>query len=180
MRRCSMIPAWLRSQDGFGLVEALIALTILVIGLTAVTGLTLASATQARIADWRGDQALAGQFALETMQRDGFAAATTRADTINVDGHDYVVALTVTTVSPRVKEVRADVAGVGHLGTRSYTTRLYRPRPLPDPVSPFGGGGGGGGEETPTDSTGIGDTPIDTVTVTPGPIDSIGGSLPTY
>lgn len=123
----------LRPEDGFGLVEALIALTILVIGLLAVSGLTLASATQARIADWKSEQATAGQLALEAVRRQGFAAAASGSRTITVDGHEYAVTLTVTEISTKVKEVEAEVNAVGTLQARTFTTLLYQPRPLPLP-----------------------------------------------
>jgi Tfp pilus assembly protein PilV len=123
----------MKTDDGFGIVEALIALTILVIGVLAVSGLTLASAAQARIADWQADQATAGQLALEEVQRQGFAAAASGADTVTISGHDFVVTLTVTSLTPRVKQVQAQVAGVGDLSAQTFTTRLYRVRSLPAP-----------------------------------------------
>ena len=138
MSDCTMRPpqsgcARFRGEEGFGLVETLIALTILVIGLLAVSGLTLASAAQARIADWKSEQATAGQLALETVQQEGFAAAVSGADTVTVDGHDYVVTLTVTEITTKVKEVEAEVAAVGSIPARTFRTRLYQPRPLPLP-----------------------------------------------
>ena len=90
------------SEDGFGLVETLISFTILVIGLLAVTGLTMASATQARVADRRADVATAGQLTIETIQLMGYDSAVNRTDTISVGGQDYPVTLTVTNVSARV------------------------------------------------------------------------------
>jgi Tfp pilus assembly protein PilV len=123
----------MKTDDGFGIVEALIAITILVIGVLAVSGLTLASAAQARIADWQADQATAGQLALEEVQRQGFAAAASGADTVTISGHDFVVTLTVTSLTPRVKQVQAQVAGVGDLSAQTFTTRLYRVRSLPAP-----------------------------------------------
>ncbi len=118
-------------ERGFGLVEALIAVTILVVGLLAVSGLTLASATQVRLAKWQTEQTTAGQLVLEKVEREGFAAAADQTDTVTVDGHDYVVTVTVTNVSATVKDVSAQVAGVGSLSPRVIRTRLYQPRPLP-------------------------------------------------
>ncbi|MCL7965325.1 MAG: prepilin-type N-terminal cleavage/methylation domain-containing protein [marine benthic group bacterium] len=140
-----------RCEDGFGLVETLIAFTILVIGLLAVSGLTLASATQARIADRWSDIATAGQMVIETVQLRGYDSAVNRTDTVSVGGKDYPVTLTVTTVSSRVREVQAVVDGSGPTSTRTFTARVYRPRGLPSPYDPTGLLGGGGG--TPTDST---------------------------
>lgn len=152
-----------RSQDGFGLVEALIALTILVIGLVAVSGLSVASADQARIANWRSEQATAGQMALEDVQRAGWAGAASGSDTVTVSGHEYEVTYTVTDVTPRVREVVARVAAVGEVGAREFTTRVYRPRPLPPENPPYVSLGGG---EEPTDSVGV-EPPPDSVAIEP-------------
>lgn len=152
----------LREEDGFGLVETMIAFTILVIGLLAVSGLTLASAAQARIADRRSDVATAGQIVVETLQLQGFDSAVNRVDTVSVGGNDYPVTLTVTNVSARVREVQAVVDGTGPVAPRTFTARVYRPRSLPMPYDPSGVTGGGG--ETTADST---TTPQDTLTVQP-------------
>lgn len=132
----SRVKASLRDESGFGLVETLIALTILVIGLIAVSGLSLASADQARIANWRSQQASAAQVVLEEVQSGGWDSAVSGMDTVVLSGHPYAVKIGVTRVSPRVKQVVVGVAGVGSLDSRVFTTRLYKPRPLPDPASP--------------------------------------------
>lgn len=164
MNRLRAHIARLRDERGFGLAEALIALTILVIGLVAVSGLSLASADQARIATWRAEQATAGQMALERIQTGGFVSATAGVDTVDVGGHDFIVTLTTTDVSSRIREVTAVVAAVGEVGSRTFTTRLYRPIGLPDAVPLVPGGGWGGG--TPSDTTG-GETPSDTTSTPP-------------
>jgi len=134
--------AWRRArqlsagEEGFGLVEALIAITILVVGLLAVSGLSLAAATQARVADWQADQAEAGQIAIESVQMLGFAGAASRTDTVTIDGRDYLVEVTVSDLNGRVKNVQAEVAAVGSLPARTFTTRLYLPRALPAPPGP--------------------------------------------
>lgn len=130
MRRVEVL---LRDEAGFGLVETLIALTILVIGLVAVSGLSLASADQARIANWRSQQAAAAQIVLEEVQSEGWDAAVGRTDTATVSGQDYEVSVAVSQPSSRVKEITIGVAGVGDVGARTFTTRMYKPRPLPDP-----------------------------------------------
>lgn len=126
----------LRSEDGFGLVETLIAFTILVIGLLAVTGLTMASASQARVADRWSDTATAGQLVIEAVQFRGYDSATSGTDTVSVGGTDYPVTLTVTKVSSRVREVVAVVDGTGPASVRTFTARVYRPRSLPMPYAP--------------------------------------------
>jgi prepilin-type N-terminal cleavage/methylation domain-containing protein len=132
-----MLPARVKhtlgDESGFGLVEMLIALTILVVGLVAVSGLSLASADQARIANWRSQQAAAAQIVLENIQSEGFAAAAGGMDTVSIAGHEYAVKVAVSQISSRVKQVSIAVAGVGDVGSVAYSARLYKPRPLPDP-----------------------------------------------
>jgi len=134
MKVLARIKASLDDESGFGLVETLIALTILVIGLVAVSGLSVASAGQARTANWRSQQAAAAQMMLEDVQSDGWGSATSGYDTVTVGGHDYPVKIDVSSFSTRVKQVTIAVAGVGDVGAVVYRTRLYKPRPLPDPV----------------------------------------------
>ena len=150
-----------QNEDGFGLVETLIAFTILVIGLLAVSGLTLASATQARIADRWSDIATAGQVVIEMVQLRGYDSAVSGTDTVSVSGKDYPVTLTVTNVSSRVREVQAVVDGSGPTSTRTFTARVYRPRSLPMPYDPTGSLSGAG--ESPQDTT----TPAETATTQP-------------
>ena len=152
----------LRREDGFGIVETLIAFTILVIGLLAVSGLTLASSTQARIADRWSDVATAGQLTIETVQFRGYDSAVSGTDTVSVGGRDYPVTLTVTNVSSRVREVQVVVDGMGPATVRTFTARVYRPRSLPMPYDPTGLGSGGGG--TPSDTS---TAPPDSTTTPP-------------
>jgi len=134
MTACSRLKTTLGDESGFGLVETLIALTILVIGLIAVSGLSVASADQARTANWRSQQAAAAQMVLEDVQREGWWSATSRADTVTVAGHEFPVKIGVTDVTKRVKQVTLVVSGVGDADTVIYRTRLYKSIPLPDPV----------------------------------------------
>lgn len=136
MKMPRQVTRQLRGEDGFGLVESLIALTILVIGLVAVSGLSLASADQARIANWRSQQTAAAQMVLEELQEEGWAAAASHMDTVTIYGHPFPVKVEVSRVTPRVKAVTVGVAGVGELDGRVFRTRLYKPRPLPEPISP--------------------------------------------
>lgn len=134
MTACSRLKATLGDESGFGLVETLIALTILVIGLIAVSGLSVASADQARTANWRSQQAAAAQMVLEDVQREGWWSATSHADTVTVAGQELPVKIEVTDVTKRVKQVTLVVSGVGDADTAIFRTRLYKSIPLPDPV----------------------------------------------
>ena len=122
----------LHDEQGFGLVETMIAITILVIGLLAVSGLTLATAAQARIADLRSDQMVAGQAAIETVRRTNFSAVASRVDTVASGGRNLVVTMTVVELGQRSKQVTVDVTPVnGSFTSRSFSTVLHNPRSLP-------------------------------------------------
>lgn len=119
-------------EHGFGLIEALIAVTLLVIGLLAVSGLTLATAAQARIADLRSDQMITGQSAIETMRENGFASATSGVDTVTTGGREFYVTRTVTDINTRTKLISVSIAPAsGGLTTRNFSTVLHSPRSIP-------------------------------------------------
>lgn len=125
-------------QRGFGLVEALVAVTILVIGLLAVSGLTLTTAAQARIADLRTDQAVAAQMAFERLRSEGFANAASGVDTVVTGGREFFVTTVVTDINKRTKAVSATVAAASAgLTERTYTTALHAPRSLPPAENPL-------------------------------------------
>ena len=123
----------LGSESGFGLIEALIAATLLAIGLLAVAGLSLSVASQSRLADYQTGQSLAAQQVLEKVQQEGFADAASGKDTVKIGGFDYEVTRTVTAPATGVKEVLVQVGGRGILGPHEARTRLYSIRDLPAP-----------------------------------------------
>lgn len=126
----------LRDQSGAGLIEGLVASTVAMIGLLALSGIQLAVATQSRMGQWRTGQALAAQEVLERVLDGGYAAATSGSDSATVNGHTYRVNLSVTNTAIRVKQVRATVAAVGSVSPRTFVTRIYEPRPVPPPPVP--------------------------------------------
>ncbi|MGI9037719.1 MAG: type IV pilus modification PilV family protein [Gemmatimonadota bacterium] len=122
----------LDDESGFGLVEAMIAITILVIGLLAVSGLTLATAAQARIADLRNDQMIAGQSMIEQMRTEDFDGLASRVDTVSSDYRIFYVTSTVVDLSARAKQVTVSIAPANPgLTARSFDAVLHKPRSLP-------------------------------------------------
>lgn len=120
-------------ERGFGLIEALLAMTLLVIGLLAVSGLTLATAAQARIADLRSDQMVTGQATIETIRRGGFAAASSGVDTVTTGGREFYVTRTVTDINTRTKLISVSIApSSGGLTTRNFSTVLHAARSIPN------------------------------------------------
>ena len=123
----------IKGEGGFGLVEALVAAIILAFGLLAVAGLSMTTAGHERLARWQTDQATAAQLALAQAYRQDFDSLSSGSTDIDVGGHTYRITLTVRDISARVKEVDAAVSGVGRLDSKTFSTRLYAPRPLPSP-----------------------------------------------
>ena len=129
----------LGDEGGFGLVEALVSSMILGFGLLAVAGMSMSTARQGRLAEWRTDQALAAQLELSKVQQDvrklGFSTITDTERSLAVGDQTFVISTTVSLVSSRVKEVQIQVSGVGSMGSRTFATRVYAPRQLPGPVN---------------------------------------------
>ncbi len=120
-------------EHGFGLIEALIAVTLLVIGLLAVSGLTLATAAQARIADLRSDQMITGQTVIENLRQAGFDSAVTGVDTVTTGGRMFYVTRTVTVVNTRTKLINIAIAPAsGGLTTRTISTVIHDARSIPN------------------------------------------------
>lgn len=121
----------LGNEQGSGLIEALVAVMILAFGLLAVTGLTMATAAQARLAQYQTEQALAGQQALAATQQQAFSEVADTTRSIAVGERTFVVTVTVSPLSTRVKVVQAEVSGVGTVGSRFFSTKVYARKPLP-------------------------------------------------
>lgn len=120
-------------EAGFGLIEVLIAVIILVIGVVALAGMTMSVADQVASAEWQSEQILAGEQALDEIRKGGYAAAASQVDTIDVDGHDFEVKIAVTQASARVKQVLAIVAPAGSVPPDTISTLLYETVELPSP-----------------------------------------------
>lgn len=120
-------------QDGFGLVEALVALVILAVGLLALAGLTLVVARQTSVAAAETDQALAAQQVLEVMIDAGFGAYPNGTDdtTVVVGDRSVTVTRIVGPAGSGVQEIGVVVPALGQASEATFTTRIHRKRSLP-------------------------------------------------
>ena len=109
----------------------MVSSTIGSIGLLALAGLQLATATQSRIGEWRTEQALAAQQVFEEIQQKGYASAAGGAFTANVDGYAHRVTVSVSSPALRVKQITAVVAPIGSISAQTFVTRIYERRPVP-------------------------------------------------
>lgn len=121
------------SEAGFGLVEVLVALTILAFGVLAVAGLTWSVTRQTRGAAVRTGQTLAAQQVVEATVARGYEAlAVGESDTtVAVGERSYTVALAVTQVGEDLREVSATVSGTEEVAPHTFATRVHRDRSPP-------------------------------------------------
>ncbi len=123
---------------GFGLYEALVALTLLAVGLLAVAGLVRSVAKQMEWGRVTGEAALVGQQVLEEAMADTLAGPAP-ADTISIGNRGYAVRRTIDPIGPRLVRIQALVTVTGAPGVDlqpspvMYSTYQASgsPRPLP-------------------------------------------------
>lgn len=119
-------------EEGFGLVEVLIAVVILAFGLLALAGVSLSTAHQTRGAAYDTDHAMAAQEILDAMAQDYGGVAVGSSDTtVTVAGVSYSVSQTVTQMSSKLKGVQLIVSGGAGAAPDTFVTRLHAPVSLP-------------------------------------------------
>lgn len=121
------------SEAGVGLVEVLVAVSILAFGLVAIAGVARGVARLTREASVRTGQGLAAGQVLALMVHRGYEAAPPgTSDTIvEVGERSYRVTRAVTQVGAGLRELTATVSGADVLPERSFVTRLHRNHVLP-------------------------------------------------
>lgn len=117
-------------EDGFGLVEALIAFVLLAVGMLAIAGIALSTAAQTRAASDVTQQALASQQAMEVWLTTPFSEVPsgTKDTTVSVAGRDFTVTRDVSVIGPRAKEITVSVGGEGGEDQRTLVSRLRAAR----------------------------------------------------
>ena len=130
-RTAGSAAALVDSEEGFGLVEALIALIILAVGLLAIAGITLSVSAQARAGVDTTAQVLAGQQVLEAMVEEGYGNVPTTDTTVTVGNRTFTVSRSVTATGTRWQEIEVQVQGTGDRPAETLVTRLHAPRAPP-------------------------------------------------
>ncbi len=118
-------------QTGIGLVEVVLATAVASIGVLAAAGVSLVIGSQARLAGWETDQALAARSALEAVRQTGYARAVSGSGVVGLGPRLYRVTHAVTAPGSRLKHVRVTVAAPPGRQPAAFETRLARLRPLP-------------------------------------------------
>ncbi len=127
--------------EGFGLIEVIVALTVLSVGLLATAGLVRAVSRLADQGRAEGDAALLAQQGIETALAERAAAPSSREDTLQFGGRQYAVEITLESAGPALERIRIEVVQVGPpgFGSGSPTVRSFGTRRrshLPRLVSP--------------------------------------------
>jgi type IV pilus modification protein PilV len=121
----------MRTEEGFGLVEVLIAVVILAFGLLAIAGMSISTAGQTRGAAYDTDQAMVAQQIMDVMAQDFDNVATGTSDTVvSVAGRSYTVSRTVSRSSVHLKDVTLVVSGLDRVPPDTFVTRLHKSRNL--------------------------------------------------
>lgn len=115
-----------RAEDGFGLVEALVAVVVFAVGVLSVAAVAAHAAqlsTQGAVAT---DQTLAASQVFSSLRQEDFDAVTGGEETVQVGEHSYTVERDVTTLSSDTKQVVAVVSGVATFPADTFETVLHR------------------------------------------------------
>ncbi len=128
-------------SEGCGLIEVIVALTVLSVGLLATAGLVRAVSRLADQGRAEGDAALLAQQGIEAALSERAQVPSSREDTLQFGDREYAVGITLDAVKPTLQRIRATVVQVGPPGfgsgpprVRSYGTR--RRSSLPRLVPP--------------------------------------------
>lgn len=126
------------ADDGFGLLEAVVAILVFGVGLLAVAGLTLSVAGQSRASTYRTEQTMVAQEVLEYQLDRGYAglAAGTSDTTVAMASRAYDVRVVVTEEGPRAKKVELTVTGFEDTSPTSVSSLVHRPRDIPEEFTP--------------------------------------------
>lgn len=127
-----------RGEDGFGLIEAMIAITVFAVGLIALAGMTLTVAGQSRAATYTTEQTMVAQDLLESELSDGYAglAPGARDTTVDLDARTYSARIVIDDVGPRARRVRVRVSGFEDIDPATLTSLVHEPRSVPEEYQP--------------------------------------------
>ena len=123
-------------SDGFGLLEVLVAITVLAIGLLAAAGLSSSTTRLVTSASVLADQTAAAEEVFEGLHEAGYAAAASGSDTVTIGEARYAVEIAVTDLSPSAKEIVLSVSGRRRVADRKFTTWMASAGSFPPPTAP--------------------------------------------
>lgn len=115
-----------RTQDGFGLVEALVAVVVFAVGVLSVAAVAVHAAQLSTRSAVATDQTLVASQVFASLRLEDFDAVTSGEETVQAGDHTYTVDREVTQLSTDTKQVVAVVSGVATFPADTFETVLHR------------------------------------------------------
>lgn len=115
-----------RTEDGFGLVEAMVAVVVFAVGVLSVAAVAAHAAQLSTRSAVTTDQTLAASQVFALLRQEEFDAVTSGEETVPVGDHTYTVDREVTQLSTDTKRVVAVVSGVATFPADTFETVLHR------------------------------------------------------
>lgn len=125
-------------EDGFGLIEAMIAIVVFSIGMIALAGMTLAVAGQSRASTYTTEQTVVAQDLLESEIDEGYGGLTpgARDTTVALDERTYSARVTTVDVGPHARRVRVRVSGFEDTDPATLSMVVHNRKSAPDEYVP--------------------------------------------
>ena len=111
-----------RSQEGFTIVEVMIAIMILAVGMLALATTSIFATTQVKVADLKTEQSLAVQEAVEQLRAGPWASVTSLASGSAIDAGSYEVWWNVTSINTNLRRVDVFTRGPGYISGQWWTS----------------------------------------------------------
>ena len=110
-----------RSNEGFTIVEVIIAIIILAVGMLALATTSIFATTQVKVADLKTEQSLAVQEAVEQLRAGPWTSVSNRASSAAIQAGSYRVWWRVTAINPNLRRVDVFTRGPGYISGQGWT-----------------------------------------------------------
>lgn len=110
-----------RSNEGFTIVEVIIAIVILAVGMLALATTSIFATTQVKVADLKTEQSLAVQEAVEQLRAGPWSSVTTRALNSGIQAGSYTVWWDVASINSHLRRVDVYTRGPGYISGQGWT-----------------------------------------------------------
>ena len=110
-----------KSNEGFTIVEVIIAIVILSVGMLALAMTSIFATTTVRIADLKTERSLAVQQAVEQLRAGPFTSVTTNAFSNGTTAGAYRVWWRVTPINGNLRRVDVFTRGPGYISGQGWT-----------------------------------------------------------
>jgi type IV pilus assembly protein PilV len=111
-----------RTNEGFTIVEVIIAIVILAVGMLALATTSIVATTQVKIADMKTERSLAVQEVVEQLRAGPWTSVTTHAFANGTMAGSYRVWWRVTPINNNLRQVDIFTRGPGYISGQGWTT----------------------------------------------------------